>query len=312
MILDRRSPFFYVGDKFKLIDQLKVHFPENINTFYDVFCGGGSVSLNVDAKDYVLNDIDSMIIDLHFFLLNHSNFPFETIRSLKTSASDYGLSISEDQVSEEIQILKKQFPKTYYSKFNKSSYLLLRRDFNLDKTRIDLLYLLLIYGFNHMIRFNKSGDFNLPVGNVDWNKNVTNSLLAYFQWTKVSKIKFSKLDFEELVIKSKKYKDDFFYFDPPYLITMSEYNKLWTIVDEKRLYKLLDKLTAKGFSWGLSNMLIHKGKHNLALDEWSRKYDVYPIESNYISRFDNTKKKESKEIYVTNEGKINSKGQLIR
>lgn len=303
-----RSPFFYVGDKYKLIGQLKNHFPKKINVFFDVFCGGGSVSLNIDARNYVLNDIDSMIIDLHLFLFSHRNLPIETIKSLKITASSYGLSISEDLVPNDIHIIKKQFPKTYFSKFNKFFYLLLRRDFNLDKTRMDLLYLLLVYGFNHMIRFNKTGDFNLPVGNVDWNKNVTNSLLGYFQWAKASKVKFLKLDFEELIIKSKKNKDDFFYFDPPYLITMSEYNKLWTIADETRLYTLLDKLTNEGFRWGLSNMLIHKGKHNLLLDEWSSKYDVYPIESNYISRFDNTKKIESKEIYVTNEGRINTKG----
>ena len=29
----RRSPFFYVGDKFKLLSQLKEHFPNNINRF---------------------------------------------------------------------------------------------------------------------------------------------------------------------------------------------------------------------------------------------------------------------------------------
>lgn len=28
-----------------------------------------------------------------------------------------------------------------------------------------------------MIRFNKNGEFNLPVGNLDWNKNVTEALI---------------------------------------------------------------------------------------------------------------------------------------
>ena len=47
-------------------------------------------------------------------------------------------------------------------------------------------------------------------------------------------------------------------------------------------------------------MLRHKGKENRLLLEWSYKYNVYEISSNYISRFDNTKKSDSKEIYVTN------------
>lgn len=57
----------------------------------------------------------------------------------------------------------------------------MKRDFN-ESSIADLyvLYLLLIYGFNRMLRFNKNGDFNLPVGNVDFNANVVNALEAYF------------------------------------------------------------------------------------------------------------------------------------
>nr|WP_308149923.1 DNA adenine methylase [Spiroplasma sp. AdecLV25b] len=38
-----RSPFFYVGDNYKLIKQLNDIFPTNINTLIEPFCGGGSV-----------------------------------------------------------------------------------------------------------------------------------------------------------------------------------------------------------------------------------------------------------------------------
>ena len=53
---------------------------------------------------------------------------------------------------------------------------------NLIRIKNDLmkLYVLLIYGFNHMLRFNGSGEFNLPVGNVDYNKNVNKALHVYF------------------------------------------------------------------------------------------------------------------------------------
>lgn len=69
----RRSPFFYVGDKFKLIPQLKKYFPTNINRFVEPFCGGGSVFLNVDANSYLINDIDSYMIALHKLLIEYSN-----------------------------------------------------------------------------------------------------------------------------------------------------------------------------------------------------------------------------------------------
>lgn len=57
-----RSPFFYVGDKFKLLPQLKENFPKDIEKFIEPFCGGGSVFLNTPAKKYILNDIDSEFI----------------------------------------------------------------------------------------------------------------------------------------------------------------------------------------------------------------------------------------------------------
>ena len=34
----KRSPFFYVGDKFKLISQLKSNFPKDIDRFIEPFC----------------------------------------------------------------------------------------------------------------------------------------------------------------------------------------------------------------------------------------------------------------------------------
>ena len=58
----------------------------------------------------------------------------------------------------------------------------MKDDFN-ETGDIILLYLLLIYGFNHMIRFNKSGKFNLPVGNVDFNKNVYKASCGKFYGT---------------------------------------------------------------------------------------------------------------------------------
>ena len=47
-------------------------------------------------------------------------------------------------------------------------------------------------------------------------------------------------------------------------------------------------------------MAQHKGKTNELLINWSSNYNTFNIKSNYISRFDNTIKKDSKELYITN------------
>lgn len=301
-----RSPLFYVGDKYKLMDQLKSLFPENIKTYYDVFCGGGSASINVEAEKIIMNDVNPKVIELHEYLQGNSEDIEAFIEKMYEIIINYGLSLSEKGIDLEIESLKQVYVKTYFSKYNKEPYLKLREDYNNDQSNTELLYLLLIYGFNHMIRFNGKGKFNLPVGNVDWNKNVTNALKNYASWYNQNNVELSpSLDFEDFIKSSPLEKGDFLYFDPPYLITFSDYNKLWGEKEEKRLYNLLDSLSEQGIHWGLSNMLFHKGKQNEILLNWAKSYHEYQIESNYISRFDNTIKKDSKEIYVTNYKKTN-------
>ena len=296
-----RSPLFYVGDKYKLMPQLTKLFPKNIQTYYDVFCGGGSASINVEANKYVMNDINPKIIELHNYLQKNSSDIEKFISEMYNCIREYGLSLSELGKNTEIEELKKEYKKTYFAKYNKESYLKLRHDYNKDQSNTALVYMLLIYGFNHMIRFNSKGDFNLPVGNVDWNKNVSVALRNYANWYNENDVYVSNgMDFEKFIELQNIKKGDFLYFDPPYLITFSDYNKLWNDEEERRLYSMLDKLNEKGIQWGVSNMLTHKEKTNEILSEWATKYNRFSIKSNYISRFDNTQKIGSREIYVTN------------
>lgn len=294
-----RSPLFYVGDKYKLMPQLSKVFPKHIENFYDVFCGGGSASINTKASHYYLNDINSKVMEIHRYLQENSIDIEKFILNMHSIISDYGLSHSELGKDPIIEELKKEYKKTYFSKFNKNAYMKLREDYNANQSKTELLYLLLVYGFNHMIRFNKKGSFNLPVGNVDWNSNVSKALNDYSNWVLNNKITLTNLEFEE-VLKWEFGENDFLYLDPPYLIAFSEYNKYWNEENELRLYELLDDLDKKGVKWGLSNIVTdHHGNHNHILEKWMQKYKIYKIKSNYISRFDNSIKN-THDIYVTN------------
>lgn len=292
-----RSPFFYVGDKYKLMPQLLEFFPDKIDTYYEPFLGGGSSFLYVEANKYELNDINKEMIKLHKLFKKKSNNPDEFYKKLVKKAREYELSVSCE--GDEIpNYLKKDFLKTYYAIYNKESYLKLRTDYNETKDTI-LLYLLLIYGFNHMIRFNKKNKFNLPVGNVDFNTNVKNSIYNYLNISKEREINYHSHDYKKFLKSIKFQKNDFIYLDPPYLISNSEYNKFWSEDDENELYEILDNLDSKGVKFGLSNILVHKGVKNNILDKWKDKYNVKTVKSNYISFNDNSQKF-SKEIYVTN------------
>lgn len=294
----RRSPFFYVGDKYKLVPQLKEHFPVDIDRFIEPFCGGGSVFLNVDADSYLVNDIDSYMMALHKLLFRYSNNIDSFWDDVKDIIDSYGLSASflGKTVPKEY---KTNFVKTYYAKFNKESYMKLRADFNDDKSDLLKLYVLLIYGFNRMLRFNGNGDFNLPVGNVDFNQNVVNALNIYFEYVSEKDIIFYNRDFENFITEIEPTAEDFIYLDPPYLISFSEYNKLWNTYTEHRLLHLLDELDKNNIRFAVSNIIKHKNMYNEIFDTWSRKYNVIDITSNYISFHDNTQKG-SYEVLVTN------------
>lgn len=294
-----RSPFFYVGDKYKLMPQLEKLFPKDINNYIEPFVGGGSSFLNSTGKKYILNDVDDNIILLHKELGKYANNPQELLNKLYDLIDYYGLSCSfrEINVPEDI---KKKYKKTYYSQYNKEAYLKMRKDYNNKQDNVLLLYLLLIYGFNHMIRFNSKGIFNLPVGNVDFNKNVYEALINYLNFRKKNEVVFENTDYKKFLSKINFTEKDYVFLDPPYLISMSEYNKLWNSEKEEELCKFLDNLDKEGIKFGITNLVYHKGRENRIFNNWCKKYKVYNIHSNYISFNDNSVKKDSKEVFVTN------------
>ena len=124
------------------------------------------------------------------------------------------------------------------------------------------------------------------------------------EFCKEKKIKLHIFDIKKKFgnekISDKKYlKNDFVYLDPPYLISASEYNKLWNKELESDLLKMIDVLDKKGVKFALSNVTHYNGSKNDLLLEWMKKYKVYKIESNYIN-YHNNGKKIIKEVLITN------------
>lgn len=295
----KRSPMFYVGDKYKLIKEIKQYFPKKINNFFEPFLGWWTVFLNVSAKRYLLNDIDVSVHNLHDFLNKQVKNKKNFFKKVLIYTKKYNLSRSfiEDVVPDK---LKKTHKKTYYAKYNKAWYDKLKKLFNNSKKKDPfILYLLLIYGFNRMLRFNSKNEFNIPVWNVDFNGNTVKALDDYFSFVGSHNIQLFNLDFKDFIKKNKFKKDDFVYLDPPYLISYSEYNKIWNKNKEIELLKLLDELNKKNIKFAISNMASYKGRKNEIFIKWMKKYNVKKIKSNYISYHDNSNKK-NEEVLVYN------------
>ena len=153
-----RSPMFYVGDKYKLIREIRSHFPVRINRLIEPFVGGGSVMMNVNADGFLLNDIDSYVIGLHQMLCGYVGRGQDFYTDFYRIVDQYGLSLSfrENPVPQE---LRKAHPKTYFAKYNKEAYRQLKSDF-------------IALGENFVVLDKKSGSLLLPVDNLATSKSI--------------------------------------------------------------------------------------------------------------------------------------------
>ena len=289
-----RSPLFYVGDKRKLISQIMTYFPNHIDRLIEPFVGGGSVFMNVDADGFLLNDLNYIVIQIHSMLSSYCDRKDDFFREVFSLINKYGLT------SRFLGIPQEHGKSSDCKDVNREAYNRMKIDFNSGgKKDIMLLYLLIIYGFNHMIRFNKKGDFNLPVGNLDFNENVYNALNDYFAQTETKQPQWHSQDYSAFLAEIDFRKDDLVYLDPPYLISSSEYNKMWNEECERNLIREMDRLDAMGVRFAVSNAITYRGEKNDIFGDWAKKYNIHPISSNYISYWDNSRK-ESGEVLVTN------------
>ncbi len=287
-----KNPISYPGNKNRIVNQLIPLFPKDYSIFVDVFCGSGVVAVNSLSKTIVCNDISKHTLEVLDYFYNNS---FETVVfNIEKIINNYGLTYS--RIMEKGTYVEEKHEGL--SRYNKNGFLRLKCDYNNDKS-IEKLIVLLIYGFNHYIRFNNNDEYNVPVGKVDFSASIYNNLKLFMEELKKKELYLLNEDFENT--KLYEFEDALYYFDPPYLITTAPYNISWTIEDEKRLLKLLDRLNSEGKKFALSNVILSNGKKNELLIEWSKKYKTNVLKRQY--RNANYQKKnitESIEVLITN------------
>ena len=127
------------------------------------------------------------------------------------------------------------------SKGNEEAYFDLRNAYNKNNSNI-LLFVLHMYSFQNIIRFNKKQVFNTPVGVAGYSDDLKTRILSFIPKTK--QVKITNLDYLKIDFNSFP-KDSLFYFDPPYFITNAAYNdgkrggKGWSIKEETELLNYL-------------------------------------------------------------------------
>lgn len=272
-----KTPLNYTGNKFRLLEQLHSHFPKQINTMVDLFCGGTTVGLNTECKEVYFIDNEPRVIGLLQFFYQEN---FETLlNDIENIIDIYGLSNSyrKGYAFYKLKINDKN-SNNGLKEYNSKAFYQLRADYNalLDKTcrkSYIMLYILLLYGFNNDLRFNAKGEFNLPVGKTDLNKTNVEKLRHYMLKIKAIKPHYICADFSSKEVEEVLAIADFIYMDPPYLITNATYNEAnkWDNLSEHKLLALLDKLILENKQFILSNVLSKKNRMNEPLFYWTQK-----------------------------------------
>lgn len=276
-----KSPFNYVGGKYKMLSQIVPLFPKHIHTFVDLFAGGCNVGMNASAQLVIFNDINSKVIEV-----------FEAFKRIPL-----------DQILEQID---RNIEKYKLSKTNEEGFREFRDYYNRTKDPIDL-YTLTCYSFNYQFRFNNRLEYNNPFGKdrSQFADSMRRNLIAFVKRLQEMNAEFMSGDFSHVPL-DRLGSDDFIYCDPPYLISTGTYNdgkrgfKDWREQEELKLYEYLDRAHARGIRFAVSNVIEHKGKINQNLYEWSKKYRVIHLDGDYSNASYNTSRDGSKEVLVVN------------
>ena len=121
------------------------------------------------------------------------------------------------------------------------------------------------------------------------------------------KLTIKNEDFKSLISKAERViPDSVFYVDPPYYSSDSAYERIyylgkWDEPKERTLYESLDYINEKGGSFLLSNVLENNGETNHILKEWSSKYNIIPVPSDFTNcNYQRKNKGKTVEVLVRN------------
>lgn len=279
-----KSPLNYVGGKYRLLNQLLPHFPQEIDTFVDLFSGGANVGINTPAKRHIFNDMNYIINDMFRAMIAAD--PDELVQRIKQTIERAGLS-----------------------KTNEEAYKKFRDDYNAKPDPIDL-YILSSFSYNYQFRFNNDLKYNNPFGRnrSQFSLSMETNLRRFIERAQTLNATFIDGYFEDFDYSQLSSKD-FVYLDPPYILTTGSYNdgnrgfRNWTEKQEQAMYEVMKNLNARGIRFALSNVIEHKGKRHELLERFvaSEGLTVINLDFHYNNSSYNTKDKSgSREVLVIN------------
>ncbi|MEK0401557.1 DNA adenine methylase [Streptococcus suis] len=265
----------WTGGKRQLLPIIKSLMPDNYNSYFEPFIGGGAVFFELIPKKAIINDFNSELINCY--------------RQIK------------DNPQKLIQLLTK-----HQENNSKEYYLELRavdRDNRINKmTDVEraarIMYMLRV-NFNGLYRVNSKNQFNVPYGRYKNPKIVDSELiLSISQYLNKNNIEILTGDFEKAVEDVGA--GDFVYFDPPY-IPLSETSAFtsythegFSYEEQVRLRDVFRKLDKKGAYVMLSN------SSSPLVEELYKGFNIHKVEATRTNGAKVSSRGKISEFIVTN------------
>lgn len=215
-------PFLkWVGGKRSVLPQLLERLPKNYGVYHEPFLGGGALYFAVQPEKAYLSDVNFHLI-----------ITFQIVRD------------SVDVLIHNLKIHAAKHSKEYYLQARKRLFT------EKDSAKIAALFIYLNKTcFNGLYRVNKSGMFNVPIGDY---KNPP--ILDEENLRNASKLMRNTIIVQHEFSQTPIHSGDFYYFDPPYHETFNGYNDNGFGEDKHReLAEFCKKIDKKGGYFMLSN-----------------------------------------------------------
>lgn len=290
-----KSPLVYWGSKKRILSQMFEIFPKNINRFFDVFGGSGTVSWNVRSNEIFYNEINKDVIAIIKWIYETD---FDKLKkditdlmkkwgltNTKYESENYYIKNSNFKMLEQLQQEKEKYKKflEYSLKFEKENP----------------LYIYIWYSLSAFYQWQRKED------NILGKVIIFMKLEAWKKWVENKRIHFYNLDFLEFLNKfTFSENTDFVYLDPPYLKTdCKSYNGSYDVDQQKKLFDFLDNLTNKKIKWAMSN--VNNGNDEI-LTKWIADHNYIENNLNLIYTQgkaiakDFKEKENNNEILITN------------
>ena len=245
------------------------------NTYFEPFVGGGAFLFNLAPEKAVINDFNEDLVNLYRIVKSDPENLLKILeKHAENNSKEYYLQLRELDRSDAIDKLS-----------------------NVEKAA-RILYMLKV-DFNGLYRVNKKNQFNVPYGSYK-NPNIANreNILSVSNYFNRSNIEILNGDFEQAVENAKK--DDFIYFDPPYvpLNPTSDFTSYtsegFNISDQERLRDLFFSLSANGVNVMLSNSDVDLVRNMY------KNANIHSVQANRFINSKSDKRGKIGEVIITN------------